>query len=255
MIHIMKLKDPYFDYIKKGTKVYEIRLNDKKRRMMKKGDFIEFQREPLLKDKIIVKIDDILHFENFTELFDNIKIELLADKSVNRENLKNDLEKFYPIEKQNKYGVVAIKINKEIIIRETNLKNISFDNEIFQILRTNYDNFDSWIKKLELENVNAFYTKHDDMITSILILKSKEEDSQQFFEKGNILKIRTFFVKEKNKGIGSRYLELIDKIANEQNIDYTYLTIKKENRELINFMEKAGYKKYNDYNDEFVYYK
>lgn len=41
----------------------------------------------------------------------------------------------------------------------------------------------------------------------------------------------------------------------EQYFDYIYLTIKKNNNKLIRFMEKKDYKKYSNYNDEFVYYK
>ena len=51
------------------------------------------------------------------------------------------------------------------------------------------------------------------------------------------------------------YLNIVDDIAISNNIDYIYLTMKNYNKELINFMEKNGYMKYNQYNDEFVYYK
>ena len=96
---------------------------------------------------------------------------------------------------------------------------------------------------------------NNNSISSIIILKINEKDSKEFFEEGNILKIRTLLVKDKNKGIGSYYLKFIDDLCNEYNIDYVYLTIKKENIELINFMIKNNYKKYNEINDEFVYYK
>ena len=36
MIHIMKLKEQYFNYIRYGSKQYEMRLNDKKRKNIKK---------------------------------------------------------------------------------------------------------------------------------------------------------------------------------------------------------------------------
>ena len=93
------------------------------------------------------------------------------------------------------------------------------------------------------------------IITSIMMLKVNETDSQQFFEKGNILKIRTFLVNDNKKGIGRMYLDIVDDVANENNIDYIYLTIKNNIVELINYMEKHDYKMYNQYSDEFVYYK
>lgn len=46
-MHLMKLQEKYFDYIKYGTKQYEVRLNDEKRKKIKKGDLIEFSKEPL----------------------------------------------------------------------------------------------------------------------------------------------------------------------------------------------------------------
>ena len=73
------------------------------RKKIKKGDFIQFQEEPLLEEKIIVKVDDVLHYDNFNKLLNDINIELLADSSVTKEKLNNALEKFYPIEEQNKY--------------------------------------------------------------------------------------------------------------------------------------------------------
>ena len=39
----MKLDQKYYNYILNGTKEYELRLNDEKRRLLKKGDFIKFQ--------------------------------------------------------------------------------------------------------------------------------------------------------------------------------------------------------------------
>ncbi len=104
-------------------------------------------------------------------------------------------------------------------------------------------------------NIDVYYTKKDNNITSIMILKLGETDSQQFLEKGNILKIRTFLVNDKKKGIGKMYLSIIDNIAIRNNIDYIYFTIKKDNKEIIDFMKKYKYKEYNKYNDEFVYYK
>ena len=255
MIHIMKLKEPYFNYIKYGTKEYEIRLNDEKRIIIKKGDFIEFQKEPLLEESIIVIVDDILYYNDFSDLLKNIKIDYLADSSISREDLEKDLELFYPIEKQKKYGVVAIKLRKNNIISYSSLKYISSSNEIFNILRKNYIDFDIWLNKIQLSNANVFYTESNNKITSLLILKIKEDDSQQFFEKGNILKIRTFLVNNKKKGIGTTYLDIVNDISIKNSIDYIYLTIKINNKELIDFMEKNGYKKYSQYNDEFVYYK
>lgn len=255
MIHIMKLQPQYYNYIKNGTKEYEIRLNDEKRKKIKKGDFIQFQEEPLLEEKIIVKVDDVLHYDNFNKLLNDINIELLADSSVTKEKLNNALEKFYPIEEQNKYGVVAIKLRKDIVINNSSINNISYNDKIFDILKNNYYSFDCWFDKMKSNNIDIYYTKKDNNMTSIMMLKVGETDSQQFLEKGNILKIRTLLVTDKNKGIGKMYLDITNNIAISNNINYIYLTAKKDNKELFNYIEKNGYKKYRQYNDELVYYK
>lgn len=255
MIHIMKLKEQYFNYIRYGTKEYEIRLNDEKRKNIKSGDFIEFQKEPFLEEKMIIMVDDILHYDNFNELFNNINIEFLADSSITKKQLNADLENFYSIEKQKEYGVVAIKLRKDIVINNSSINNISYNDKIFDILKNNYYSFDCWFDKMKSNNIDIYYTKKDNNMTSIMILKLGETDSQQFLEKGNILKIRTLLVNDKKKGIGKMYLCIVDNIAICNDIDYIYLTIKKDNKELIDYIEKNGYKKYKQYNEEFVYYK
>ena len=101
---------------------------------------------------------------------------------------------------KNKYGVVAIKLKKDIIISNTNINNISSNNEIFDIFKNNYDNFDIWLNKMKFNNIDIYYTENENKITSIMILKINETDSQQFLEKSNILKIRTLLVNDKKKG-------------------------------------------------------
>ncbi len=253
--HNMKLMTKYFDYIKFGSKRIELRLNDEKRKNIKKGDFIEFQKEPFLEEKMLIMVDDILHYDNFNELLKNINIKFLADSSITKKQLKTDLEKFYPIEKQKKYGVVAIKLRKDIIINNSNINNISYNDKIFDFLKNNYYSFDCWFDKMKSNNIDIYYTKKDNNMTSIMMLKLGETDSQQFLEKGNILKIRTLLVTDKNKGIGKTYMSIIDDIAINNNIDYIYLTIKNNNKELIDYMKRYRYKVYNKYDDEFVYYK
>ena len=90
MNHKMKLQPKYYDFILNGTKRIEIRLNDEKRRMIKVGDTITFYKEPLLNE--------------------SYNITLLADKSISKEELLNELEKFYSKEKQEQYGVLGIEV-------------------------------------------------------------------------------------------------------------------------------------------------
>lgn len=109
-MHEFKLIPRYYDYILNGTKRIEIRLNDEKRQRIKIGDSIKFLKEPELKDSFIVKVIDLYKYNSFKEMFKNFDISILADKNMTKEDLINDLEEFYTKEKQDKYGVLGIKI-------------------------------------------------------------------------------------------------------------------------------------------------
>ena len=108
----MKLNEKYFEYIKRGTKRIELRLYDEKRQKINIGDTIIFQKEPELEITMKVKVIGLLRYNTFEELFEDFDIEMLADKSMTKQELLNVLEEFYTPEKQKQYGVVGIRIEK-----------------------------------------------------------------------------------------------------------------------------------------------
>ena len=108
--HTLKLQEEYYNYILYGTKRIEIRLNDEKRKLLKKGDIISFYKEPLLNESFSAKIIDLIYFNTFEEIFEKFPIEILADKSVSKTHLLASLNKFYPLEKQKQFGVCCIKV-------------------------------------------------------------------------------------------------------------------------------------------------
>lgn len=254
-MHIMKLQEKYFNYIKNGTKEYEIRLNDEKRKDIKIGDLIEFQKEPLKEEKIIYEVDDLLYFDDFDDLFNKIDIKYLASSLDTKDDLLSSLNQFYTKEDQVKYGVVAIKLKKNDYVIERNyVSSIDSSNDIFLNIKNNYVNFDEWYFKLCNSNEECFNTKLNDKITSLLILKINEVDSQQIDIK-NVLKIRTLNVLDSNKGIGKFYLKLIDDIALNNDIKVIYVTCKKDNSEFIDFILNNEFILYKEIDDEFVYIK
>ena len=113
MNHIMGLQEDYFNAIKNGIKKYELRLNDEKRKQIKKGDIITFLKEPDRIESMQAFVTDLIYFKNFSEVIEKIDINLLASNKI-KEELINDLNKYYSIEKQVKYGVVAIKIDTNV---------------------------------------------------------------------------------------------------------------------------------------------
>ncbi len=110
MILEMKLQPKYYNYILNGTKRIELRLNDEKRQIIKVGDKIKFLKEPNLNESFEVKVIELIKYNSFIDLFNDYDISILSNKSMSKEELLKDLEKFYTKEKQKKYGVVGIKI-------------------------------------------------------------------------------------------------------------------------------------------------
>ena len=89
MEHEMKLKAIYFDLITTGKKIYEIRLNDEKRRQIKVGDTIIFKKEPLLMDTIKAKVENLTYFQSFKEMLDILPLYQIGFQ----ENTKDGREK------------------------------------------------------------------------------------------------------------------------------------------------------------------
>lgn len=109
-MHYFTLDKRYFDFIKNGTKRIELRLNDKKRQNLKIGDTIIFSEKNNDKNKISAKVVDLFKCSSFNEILNMFDVEMLADKSISKQEILNDLEQFYTKEKQQQYGVIGIKI-------------------------------------------------------------------------------------------------------------------------------------------------
>lgn len=112
MKYIMKLNPKYFEYMKNGTKEIEIRLNDDKRKNLKVGDEIVFQKEPELKEELHTKVEKLCIYKSFKDIIMNLDVKQYADRQETSEDFLNDLYKFYTKEQEEKYGVVAIKVKK-----------------------------------------------------------------------------------------------------------------------------------------------
>jgi ASC-1-like (ASCH) protein len=67
MLHSMGLYQKPFNSIQKGQKIYEVRLNDEKRRKIRVGDVIEFTKVPEMDEKIKVKVLELRRYPTFEE--------------------------------------------------------------------------------------------------------------------------------------------------------------------------------------------
>ena len=104
----MRLHKEPFELIKNGSKTIELRLYDEKRQMINLGDTITFENRSD-GDKIQVKVIALYIYPSFEELYKHFDKESLG---YNKDDIANpkDMEKYYSIEEQNKYGVLGIEI-------------------------------------------------------------------------------------------------------------------------------------------------
>lgn len=105
---LIHLDDKYYQKIKDGSKTIELRLYDEKRRKIKVGDIINFENR---KDKEIITTQVIkLHiYPNFYELYKYLNKEDMGYSKDESASYK-DMEEFYSLESQEKYGVIGIEI-------------------------------------------------------------------------------------------------------------------------------------------------
>ena len=110
MTYEMKLRAIYFDKIKSGEKIYEIRLNDEKRQLIDVGDILIFKKEPELKEELITEVKDLVYFATFDEMVKTLPIKKIGFENMDQEFVKNVYYQFYTKEAEQQYGVVAIKV-------------------------------------------------------------------------------------------------------------------------------------------------
>lgn len=110
MTHELKLKSQYFDLIKNGTKIYEIRLNDAKRQAIKIGDEIIFRKEPLLDEKLNLIVKDLIYFDSFENMAKTLSAREIGFAGKNIQEIVDVYHQFYSVENEKLLGVVAIKL-------------------------------------------------------------------------------------------------------------------------------------------------
>ena len=111
MKHKMRLKAEPFYKIKDGSKTVEMRLLDEKRQLIKTGDEIEFSRQENESEKICTRVLALHRFKSFKELYEKLDITKCGYNESEKASY-TDMEEYYPKEKQEKYGVVGIEIER-----------------------------------------------------------------------------------------------------------------------------------------------
>ncbi|HDR7793731.1 TPA: ASCH domain-containing protein [Bacillus luti] len=109
MRHQMGLYNKPFQSISSGKKVFEVRLYDKKRQQIKKGDEIVFTNL-MTAATMAVKITEIKRYESFQEMYEHINKKLLDCENISLEEMLESTYKIYTKEQEKKWGTVAIGI-------------------------------------------------------------------------------------------------------------------------------------------------
>ena len=111
-IHSGKLQSPYFEFIQNGEKIYELRVNDAKRREMKVGDIWIFSHNDnkSLK-KIKIKIIEKRIYKSFEEAIQDTGYLNLLPNAKSIEEAIEIYNSFGSYKEDSKlYGVVLFKL-------------------------------------------------------------------------------------------------------------------------------------------------
>lgn len=109
-VHEMKLNSTPFEMIKSGEKTIELRLFDEKRRLIKAGDRIVFANTAT-GEKLTKTVAKLHRFDSFDELYKSLPLLQCGYTSEDIERADpSDMERYYSVEAQKKYGVVGIEL-------------------------------------------------------------------------------------------------------------------------------------------------
>lgn len=118
MQHKMNLYAEPFRAIKFGYKTIELRLYDEKRQLIQIGDTIEFTSLDNPSEAIIKQVVSLHKFESFEQLYKNLPLLKCGYTPSDIQSASSkDMEIYYSIEKQSKYGVVGIEFEEEPLQR------------------------------------------------------------------------------------------------------------------------------------------
>ena len=111
MTHKMKLHREPFEMIRSGRKTIELRLYDEKRRLISVGDEIKFVSSSDSTISLSCRVIALHKFDSFEDLYNSLP--LLQCGYTENDILTasaDDMNIYYPKEKQKEYGVIGIEI-------------------------------------------------------------------------------------------------------------------------------------------------
>lgn len=108
----MRLDRKDFDRLKDGSKVWEIRLNDEKRKGIRIGDEIVFMRRPELEERLPMIVEEKRLYSDVQRLLDKVPLsEIAAPEMTEVEWIQSFMTHYRP-EELVQYGIAAFKVHK-----------------------------------------------------------------------------------------------------------------------------------------------
>ena len=109
-VHKMKLNSAPFEMIKSGIKTIELRLFDEKRQQVKIGDTIVFTNTAT-GETLHTTVAKLHRFDSFAELYKSLPLLKCGYTTEDiDEATPADMEQYYSMEEQEKYGIVGIEL-------------------------------------------------------------------------------------------------------------------------------------------------
>ena len=111
MKHFMKLNEAPFVMIEIEKKTIELRLYDEKRQQISIGDEIEFSCVSNPERRLLRKVIALHRFDSFKDLYQALPL-LKCGYTESNVAMANptDMELYYTVEQQQKYGVVGLEL-------------------------------------------------------------------------------------------------------------------------------------------------
>ena len=108
---VMKLRELPFEQIKSKQKIWEVRLNDDKRKSIHIGDSILFRKLPDLFEGVVCRVVDIKHFQSFREMARVLSLTSLGfEMGTTADTCEEVYHTYYTPEEEKEFGVVAFKL-------------------------------------------------------------------------------------------------------------------------------------------------
>lgn len=105
--HTFHLANEPFETISNGSKTIESRLYDEKRQLIQLDDIVVFINREHPEITLEAKVIGLLRYRNFHDMFISQDYHNFGGPSIDW--LENQINQFYSIDNQNKYGVLGIQ--------------------------------------------------------------------------------------------------------------------------------------------------